>query len=69
MRTAFTGFFRLRVLKNMAKKFGMHFFHSDIVHFLEVLNIPQFKTVKREAIETVAVGVDVHRAVIGATEI
>ncbi len=69
MRTAFAGFFRLSVLKNMTKKFGVHFLHSDIVDFLEVLDIPQFKTMKRETVEAIAFGVDVHRAVIGAPQI
>ncbi len=69
MRTAFAGFFRLSVLKNMAKEFSVHFLHSDIVDFLEVLDIPQFKIMKRETIETVACGTDVHRAVIRTTKV
>ena len=69
MRTTFTRFFRLRVLKHMAKEFRVHFLHSDIVDLLEVLDIPQFKTMKRETIKTIAFGVDVHRTVIGAPEI
>ena len=69
MRTTFAGFFRLGVLKNMAKKFGVHFLHSDIIDFLEVLDLPQFKIMKRETIETVAFGVNVHRAVIGTPKV
>jgi len=69
MGTAFAGFFRLRVLKHMAKKFGVHFLHSDIIDLLVVLDIPQFKPMKRETIETIAFGIDVHRAVIGTTEV
>ena len=69
MRTAFTGFFRLSVLKNMAEEFSVHFLHSDIVDYLEVLDIPQFKTMKRETIEAVAFWVNVHRAVIGTPKV
>ncbi len=69
MRTAFAGFFRLGVLKNMAKEFGVHFLYSDVIDFLEVLDIPQFKIMKRETIETVAFGVDVHGAVIRTTKV
>ena len=69
MRTTFAGFFRLSVLKHMAEELGVHFLYSNIVDFLEVLDIPQFEAVKRETIETIAFGVDIHRAVIGTTEI
>lgn len=69
MRTTFAGFLRLRILKHMAEEFGVHFLHSDIVDFLEILDIPQFQTMKRETIETIAIGIDIHRAVVGATEV
>ncbi len=53
----------------MAEEFSVHFLHSDIVDYLEVLDIPQFKTMKRETIEAVAFWVNVHRAVIGTPKV
>jgi len=69
MGTAFAGFLRLSVLENMTEEFGVHFLYSDIVDFLEVLHVPQFKTMEWETIKTIAFRIDVHRAVIGAPEV
>lgn len=69
MGTAFTGFFRLGILKNVTEEFGVHFLYCNIVHFLEVLNIPQFESVERKTIEAIPFGVDIHRAVIGASQV
>lgn len=69
MWTAFAGLFRLRVFKNVTQEFGVHLLHGDVVDFLEILNIPQFKTVKGETIEAIAFWIDIHGAVIGTPEV
>ena len=68
MRATFAGLVGF-FLKHMAEKPGMHFGDGKLVDLLEIFDIAQFLIVKRKTVETVAFGVDVHRAVIGASKI
>ena len=69
MRTGFAGFLDLGVFKNVVEEFGVHFLDGEIVDLFVVFNVPHFKIMERKTVETISLGVDVHRAVVGATEI
>ena len=69
MRTGFAGFLGLGVFKNVVEEFGVHPLHSEIVDLLVILDIPHLKIVEGKTIEAIPFRVNVHRAVVGATEI
>ena len=69
MRAGFAGFFRRGVFKHVAEEFGVHPGDGQLIDLFKVFDVAHFKIVERETIETVAFRVDVHWAVVGATEI